>query len=157
MRVISRREFIKLTGATALCTCAGAGISACSNSAAVSSIPLAPEGSYRREGDRVVVSLTAAELLNRVRDAVRLTIDGGGDEGLKIVIVHLDGGAFRAFADWCTHGRKELDYLLEDRKLLCRSGKSHFDLEGNVIKGPAASALLAYPARRDGDRLVLEV
>jgi cytochrome b6-f complex iron-sulfur subunit len=157
MRVISRREFIKLTGATALSTCAGAGISGCSNSAGVSSIPPAPEGSYRRDGDRVVLSLTAAEQLNPVGGAVRLAVDGDGAEELKMIIIHLEGEDFRAFADRCTHNGKELNYLAADRKLLCRSGKSHFDLEGNVLKGPAASALLAYPARREGDRLVLEV
>ena len=157
MRVISRREFIKLTGATALCACAGAGINGCSNSAGASSIPLAPEGSYRREGDQVVVSLTAAEQLNPVGGAVRLAVDGDGDEGLKMVIIHLEGEDFRAFADRCTHNGKDLNYLPGDSKLLCRSGKSHFDLEGNVLKGPAASALLAYPARRDGDRLILEI
>ena len=155
MRVISRREFIKLTGATAVCACAGTGLSGCSGGA--SSIPLAPEGSYRREGDRVVVSLTAAGQLNPVGGAVRLTVDGDGDEGLKMVIIHLEGEDFRAFADRCTHNGKDLNYLPGDGKLLCRSGKSHFDLEGNVLKGPAASALLAYPARREGDRLVLEV
>lgn len=155
MRVISRRAFIKLTGATALCACTGAGISGCS--AGASSIPLAPEGSYRREGDRVVVSLAAAAQLNPVGGAVRLTVDGDGDEGLKMVIIHLEGEEFRAFADRCTHNGKELNYLPGDSKLLCRSGKSHFDLEGTVIKGPAASALLAYPAHREGDRIVLEV
>jgi Rieske Fe-S protein len=157
MRVISRREFIKLTGATALCTCAGAGISGCSNSAGVSGIPLAPEGSYQREGDRVVVSLAAAEQLNPVGGAVRLAVDGEGEEGLKLVIIHLAGEDFRAFADSCTHNGKELNYLPGDSKLRCRSGKSHFDLEGNVLKGPAESALLVYPAYRQGDRLVLEI
>jgi nitrite reductase/ring-hydroxylating ferredoxin subunit len=101
--------------------------------------------------------LTAADQLNPAGGAVRLTVGGDGDEGLKMVIIHLAGGEFRAFADRYTHNGKELNYLPRDGKLLCRSGKSHFDLEGNVLKGPAAGALLAYPARREGDRLVLEV
>ena len=155
---IRRREFIKLTGATALCACAcGVGISGCSNSTGVSNVPLAPEGSYRRDGGRVIVSLTAADQLNPVGGAVKFTLDGGEDAGEKIVIVHSGDETYQAFADRCTHNGKELDYLHEGKKLQCRSGKAQFDLEGNVIKGPAESALLAYPTRREGDKLVIEV
>jgi len=158
MMAIGRREFIKLTGATVLCACAGAvGISGYSTSPGVSSIPLAPQGSYRRDGSRVIVSLTAADRLNSVGGAVRFTLDGGEDAEVKIVVVHSEDEAYQAFADRCTHRGKELDYLSEDKKLQCRSGKAQFDLEGNVITGPAKSALLVYPTRREGDQLVIEV
>lgn len=153
---ISRREFVHWTGATAVCLCAGAlGISGCSGSTGVSNMPLAPEGSYRREGDRIIVSLTAAEPLSPVGGAVRLALDGGKDTGGMLVLVHMEDETYRAFADRCTHRGKELDYVHEGQRLQCRSRKSHFDLEGNVIKGPAKNALPGYPVRREGDQLVI--
>lgn len=151
---ISRREFMKLTGVTALCACAGVGISGCS--AGVSNAPLAPEDSYRREADRVIISLTAADELNAVGGAVRLALGDGDGSEVKILVVHSGDDAYQAFANQCTHRGKELNYLHE-KKLQCLSRKSQFDLEGNVIKGPAESALLVYPSRREGDELVIEV
>jgi nitrite reductase/ring-hydroxylating ferredoxin subunit len=158
MRTINRRDFIKLTGATALCACAGAvGISGCSNSGGASSIPLASQGSYRRDGDLVIVSLSAADPLNPVGGAVRITFGDGGDAEIRMVIVHAQDGTYRAFADRCTHNGKELDYLPEAQKLQCRSGQAQFDLEGNVLRGPARRALPVYPARREGDQLLVVV
>jgi nitrite reductase/ring-hydroxylating ferredoxin subunit len=147
-----RREFLKLAGATVLCACAGGmGASGCASD--VSSAPLAPEGSYRREGDRIIISLAAVDELRAVEGAVRLAL---GDNGLKILVVHLEGDVYRAFANRCTHRGKELNYLPE-KKLQCLSRKAQFDLEGNVIKGPAEGALPVYPSPQEGDELVIAV
>jgi nitrite reductase/ring-hydroxylating ferredoxin subunit len=157
-RTLNRREFIKLAGATALCACAGtAAISGCSSGGGDSNIPLAPEASYHRDGDRVIVSLIAAGRLEPVGGAVRLTLDGGQDTEVKIVVVHSDDEVYRAFANRCTHRGKELDYLPECNMLRCRSGKAQFDLEGSVLSGPAERALLTYPTRREGDQVFIEV
>jgi nitrite reductase/ring-hydroxylating ferredoxin subunit len=158
MQTINRREFIKLTGATALCACAGAaGLSGCSNSGGASNIPLAPQGSYRWDGGLVIVSLTAADALSPVGGAVRVTLDAGEDAGVRMVILHSGDETYRAFADRCTHNGKELDYLPEAQKLQCRSGQAQFDLEGHVLRGPAERALPVYPTRREGDQLLIEV
>ena len=152
---IGRREFVKLTGAAALCACAGAlGISGCSNSAGVA---LAPEGSYRWDGDRVILALSAVDQLTPVGGAIRFSLAGDRDKGVKVVVVHSAQGTFRAFANRCTHNGKELDYLPEDRKLQCRSGKAQFNLDGDVLRGPAQGALLVYPTHREGNQLVIEV
>lgn len=158
MRNINRREFVKLTGATAFCACVGAaGLCGCSNSGRASNIPLAPEGSYRREGDLVVVSLAAAGPLKPVGGTVRVILGGGEDAELRMVIVHAEGETYRAFADRCTHNGKELDYLPEAAKLQCRSGQAQFDLDGEVLRGPAKRALQVYPTRREGDQLLIAV
>jgi nitrite reductase/ring-hydroxylating ferredoxin subunit len=158
MRIINRREFIKLTGATALCACAGAaGISGCSNSGGASNIPLAPQGSYRRDGSLLIVSLASAAPLNPVGGAVRVTLDDNESAEIRVVIVHAEDETYRAFADRCTHNGKELDYLPEAQKLQCRSGQAQFDLEGKVLRGPARRALPVYPTRREGDQLLIVV
>jgi nitrite reductase/ring-hydroxylating ferredoxin subunit len=155
---ITRREFMKLTGATVVCACVGGaiGTSGCTARKA-SDTPPAPEGSYRREGDRVIVSLSEVPDLKEEGGAVKFTLDGEDGSELKVIVVHSEDDTCRAFADRCTHSGKELDYLHEDRKLQCLSGKAQFDLEGDVLRGPAEDALLTYPLRRAGEELVIEV
>jgi Rieske Fe-S protein len=132
---ISRREFVKLTGATVLCACACVGFSGCS--IGVSNVPLAPKGSYRREANRIIVSLTAVEELHVVGGAVRLALGDGHGSEVKVLVVHSGENEYLAFSNRCTHRGKELNYLKERRKLECISGKSQFDLEGNMVLGPA--------------------
>jgi nitrite reductase/ring-hydroxylating ferredoxin subunit len=155
---ITRREFMQLAGATVLCACAGtAGISGCSHSTGVSNVPLAPEGSYRRDGGQVVVALGATDALDPVGGAVRLALDDGDDAEVKIIVVHSEHTVYQAFANECSHNGKELDYLHAGEMLQCCSGKAQFDLDGNVFRGPAERALRVYPARREGDELIIEV
>ena len=149
---------MRLSGATVLCACAGAaGLSGCSHPTGVSSVPLAPETSYRWDGGQVVVALGAADALDPVGGAVRLAMDDGDDAEVKIIVVHSEPIVYQAFANECTHNGKELDYLREDKIVRCCSGRAQFDLAGNVIRGPAEQALHTYPARREGDELIIEV
>ena len=155
---ISRRGFIKVTGATVVCACVGGamGTSGCTARKA-SDTPSAPEGSYRSEGDRVIVALSEVDDLKEEGGAVRFTLNGEDGSELKVIVLHSGNETYRAFADRCTHSGKELDYLHEDRKLQCLSGKAQFNLKGDVLRGPAEDPLLSYPLRREGEELVIEV
>lgn len=156
--IISRREFIKFTAATVACACAGVatGTSGCS-ARDVSTTPSAPEGSYRREGDRVIVALSEVDDLKEVGAAVKFTLDDEDGSELKVIVVHSEDETYQAFADRCTHRGKELNYLHVDKKLQCLSGKAQFDLEGSVIRGPAEDTLPRYRLRREGQEMVIEV
>jgi nitrite reductase/ring-hydroxylating ferredoxin subunit len=145
---MERREFLKLAGSALLCACA-LGSGGCAGGG--SRTPDAPEGSYRREGSTVVVSLPAVEALRATGGAVRLAL---GET--RVLVVHLAGEDYRAFADRCTHNDRALDYLQEEGQICCRSRKSRFDPAGRLIEGPAESGLLAYPLRREGENLVIE-
>ena len=102
------------------------------------------------------MALGAAEALYPVGGALRCTLSGE-DAEVTLIVVHSAPETYRAFADRCTHNGKALDYLPESGTLQCRSRKARFDLEGQVLRGPAERALLAYPTRRQGDELVIEV
>ena len=156
---ISRREFIKLTGTTVVCACAvGAmGTSGCTAKRGISDTPSAPEGSYRREGDGVIVALSEVDDLKAIGGAVKFTLYDEDDSELKVIVVHSGDEDYQAFADWCTHKGKELNYLHEEGKLACSGLGSQFDLAGNVVTGPAKDALLRYRLRREGEELVIEV
>ena len=154
---MNRRRFIKLTGTTVLCMCAGAlGTSGCAANS-TSDTPAMPTGSFRLEGGRILVGLSEVEGLGSVGGAVKLALkDEGGDE-LKIILVRPGDADYRAFADSCTHNGKELNYLHEERKLACCGRSSQFDLAGNVIRGPAETRLPRYRLWREDGRLVIEL
>ncbi len=158
MSMVNRRAFIKLSGAAVLCACAEAlGLSACSIWRSEWDVPYAPEGSYGREGDKVIVSLSATNLLREVGAAVRLRLGHDKDSEQRIIVVRSNVDAYRAFVDHCTHNGKELYYLHEENVLRCYSGRSYFDLEGQVIKGPAEIALHPFQTHRAEDELVIEI
>jgi Rieske Fe-S protein len=155
---INRREFLKLTGTTAACTCVAGllGASGCAGNKGISDTPSAPEGSFRREGDKVIVTLSEAGDLEKVGSAVKFTLNDQDGSHLKIIVIHTKDAGYQAFADQCTHNGKELNYSHKEGILACCGLGSEFDLGGNVVKGPAEDALLEYPLQREGEELLIE-
>jgi nitrite reductase/ring-hydroxylating ferredoxin subunit len=150
---LSRSDFMKLTGTTVLAACAGGAVlGGCS---AVSTAPLAPDDSYHREDDLVIVSLSAVIDLEPLGSAVRLEPRNGSQPG--ILLIHSGEHDYRAFANRCTHNGKELDYRHDKQRVQCISGKSHFSLDGNKIKGPAEAPLQVYPCQLDGGELIIHL
>jgi len=88
---------------------------------------------------------------------VRLRLGHDKDSEQRIIIVRSNVDTYRAFADRCTHNGKELYYLHEEKVLRCYSGRSYFDLEGRVIKGPAEIALHPFQTHQAEDELVIEI
>ena len=155
---INRRGFIQLTGAVILSGCVGAiGMSACSGWRDECYIPLAPEGSYRLEGGRVILSSSALGSLAAAGNAVRLVF--GEDERAvdRLIVIHSEEGKYHAFVDHCTHSKKELYYLHEDKLLRCHSGRSYFDMKGNVMRGLAEKPLHVFPTWQVADRVIIEM
>lgn len=156
--MITRRDFLKVSAATTACACFGAlGISGCSQSEPGAPVPPAPEGSYRQEGERIIVELSTVAPLQQVGGAARLVIGDNDETALKIFLLRTDRDTIRAIADQCTHNGKPLVYLPEYCRLQCLSGRSHFDYAGNVLRGPAEGSLRIYPSRQAGDQLIIEL
>lgn len=153
---ISRRRFIKLTGTTAVCTCVASAVALSGCSKPVSNTVPAPEGSYRRQGDRIIVSLSKADGLKEVGGAVKFTLLAEDGSEQKVIVVHSGPEEYKAFADRCTHNGKELNYMHEENKLACCGLGSEFDLEGAVIEGPAEDALVSYPLQKREEELVID-
>ena len=155
---INRRGFIKLTGAAILSGCAGAiGMSACSSWRDEYCVPLAPEGSYRLERGRVILSSSTLGSLAAAGNAVKLVFGGDEEKVERLVVIHSEDGKYHAFVDHCTHNKKELVYLHEEKLLRCYSGRSYFDMEGNVMKGPAEKPLHVLPTWQVADRVIIEM
>ena len=103
------------------------------------------------------MSLAAVNVLCEVGTDVRLTLGKNEDSGERIIVIHSEEDIHQAFVDHCTHNGKELYYLHEEKVLRCYSGKSHFNLKGQVIKGPTERGLQLFPTHRVGDELVIEI
>jgi hypothetical protein len=95
---LSRRSFIKLTGSTLACACAGAlGTSACGG-APVADTAALPAGSYRVADGRLIVDLAVVGALLEVGSAVKGTVVGGGTVQ-SVIIVRPGQTDYRAFAN----------------------------------------------------------
>ena len=151
---LSRRRLLKLGGVGLLMWGTGFAVTGC---ACASNAPLAPAGTYWRDGTCLVLSLDAIDELSAVGGAVRVPVGGDPDLDGQIIVAHAEAERYCAFPNRCTHRGRELVYLHEDDALECCSGKSRFDLDGNVLEGPAPEPLTALTAYRDGRNLIIEL
>ena len=154
---LNRRGFIKLTGAAFLSGCAGAiGMGACSSWRDECYVPWAPEESYRLEDERVILLTSVFNSLAAASNAVKLVFGNNGEAVDRLIVIHPEVGKYHAFLDHCTHNKKELYYLHEDELLRCHSGRSYFDMEGNVMRDPAEMPLRVFPTRHEADCVIIE-
>lgn len=130
--------------AAAVCLC-GIGINSCTMITGVSNTPVAMENSYSRTGNEVIVKLASIPSLANVGGSVKFILANGNDKPLKIIIARSGTDDYCIFADRCTHGGRELTYIHEDKIMRCTSFcHSKFDMQGNVVGGPAPTALKRY-------------
>lgn len=143
---MERRQFINKSAlaTAALCTCA-IGIDSCTMISGISDTPVAPENSFSRRDNEVVVKLANIPSLAVVGGSAKFSIAKDNDKPLKIIIARTGTVDYCIFADKCTHGGRELTYNHEDKIMQCTSfGHSKFDMKGNVLGGPAHDTLKKY-------------
>lgn len=115
--------------------------------------PLSPE-LWSVEGDKVRVNLGRMDEPLAKGGAVYLK-----EQGLQrpVLVMRTDDDQYLAFEDRCTHiGGRKVDPVPGEARLRCCSlSHSVFDLDGNVVKGPAKDPLKKYAVEQtDGDLLI---
>ena len=156
---MNRRSFFSAAGGGFAWACAGSIAGGCSMVTGTSDVKLAPGESYALEEGRLVLTLARVSALDKPGGAIKLVVAARpGADPVKVLVVRPDEETLIAFEDRCTHGKRELNYRHQERRLECSSfGHSRFDLRGKVLKGPAGAPLAVFPsAVRDG-KLVIEV
>ena len=154
-----RRKFLKASGAAIAGTCLGSLCShSCSPFSSVSGTAQVPMGSYRIVAGRVVLDLKKTSDLTAIGGSVKLEFNHP-ENGMpiKIVLIHPESVSYLAFANECTHKRKELEYDHATRKMQCVSGHSEFDLNGRVLEGNAEAPLKSYPIEQEGNTLIVRI
>jgi cytochrome b6-f complex iron-sulfur subunit len=162
---ISRRDFIKVTGATGATLL----LVSCSIDLAdkteltffdrVLGRPLTQlptiEGAWSYADQTLTLDLSKLPELESLGSAVRIE----GDVLSEPVLVVLgDDGNYYSFLNACPHAGRMIDPVAGSMTLECCSvGKSVFDYEGNVLSGSAEESLQIFPLTIEGDQLLITI
>lgn len=138
---IQRRKF--LTSACKACLLAGAGflvgdLAACSPSAKIIQLPI------MQDTVRFPVSAFATENIQIVRPAGWL---------YDIAVRKTDADHYEALLLECTHQQNQLVVTTNGYK--CNLHGSQFNLNGQVVKGPAELTLKQFPTRLDQGQVII--
>ena len=72
-----------------------------------------------------------------------------------LVIINRKGSGFIALSRICTHLGCLVGYDVFNNKLVCPCHAGEFDLEGNVLSGPATKPLPRYPLKITADQITI--
>ena len=72
-----------------------------------------------------------------------------GLDGFGVILTMPESGTVKAFSMKCTHQSCAVDNRLAGSDIHCSCHGSLFDLNGNVVTGPATTNLLNYPVQYD--------
>jgi len=72
-----------------------------------------------------------------------------------LVVINRRGSGFIALSRVCTHLGCLVGYDKFNSKLICPCHAAEFDLEGNVLTGPATKSLPRYPLRVMADEIII--
>jgi cytochrome b6-f complex iron-sulfur subunit len=72
-----------------------------------------------------------------------------------VVVINRRGSGFIALSRLCTHLGCLVGYDKFNDKLICPCHAGEFDLEGNVLSGPATKPLLRYPLKITSDQITI--
>lgn len=75
-------------------------------------------------------------------------------EDAKLVVTQPEAGTFKAFSAICTHQNCTVSQV-EDGIIFCPCHKSEFDLNGEVVGGPAPSPLPEQAITVKGDEILM--
>ncbi|MFC1558473.1 ubiquinol-cytochrome c reductase iron-sulfur subunit [candidate division KSB1 bacterium] len=154
---MDRRDFLKISKTAVVCTCLGAGFNGCKMVSGVSGTASAPDGSFSKKKSNIILDLSKTPVLKVTGGVVKLKLENNYDE-IKIIVINSGINSYKAFADKCTHMGRELEYYPKEAKLTCVSfGHSQFDLDGNVLKGPASDRLKIYPVKLESNKIIIKV
>jgi len=72
-----------------------------------------------------------------------------------VIIINRQGSGFIALSRICTHLGCLVGYDRFNSKLVCPCHAGEFDLEGNVLSGPATKPLLRFPLTITSDQITI--
>jgi len=72
-----------------------------------------------------------------------------------LVVINRRGKGYIALTRVCTHLGCLVRYDRKDEKLVCPCHAAVYSLEGNVISGPAPTALKSFPLKVEADEIIV--
>lgn len=147
--LVDRRGFLTAAGASTLSALL---LAACGGD---SDAPTAPVGNgnlppgVERTGNTLRVNLAVATALQAPNGFLIVTQP-------PTIIVNAGGGSYKAFTAVCTHAGCLVGSFANGR-ITCPCHGSQYDLNGQVVAGPAPAALATYPVAFDAGSNTLSV
>lgn len=99
---------------------------------------------------QVDLSLSEYSALNDEFGSVKLSSN-------NIIVINTGGGNYVALSFICTHRSCSLSYNSSANNLPCPCHGSVFDINGNVLEGPATLPLKKYTTVLDGNVLKIDI
>jgi nitrite reductase/ring-hydroxylating ferredoxin subunit len=151
---MTRREMIagSAIGLGAVCTCPAAAANAAARSTNCATPELEPE-SLTIGDKQLTIDLAKAASLAEEGSAADVI---NKEKSIGLVVIHAGKGQYYALSRLCTHAWRTLSYIRTRRVLMCTNANhSIFDLQGQIVKGPAEKPLTSYPVQLKDGKLVI--
>jgi Rieske Fe-S protein len=149
-KVVSRSDFLKTAGSTALFAFLGIGFAGCTNRVTDSSIDSGDAEAIQIIGNRVILNLDHPNLedLNR-EGGWRLITEA------EVLAVNVGSNMIRAFTSVCTHAQCSTSWNFREGEFICGCHLSRFNTGGEVTRGPATEDLQEFDVNRDGQAITI--
>lgn len=136
---MERNEFLRLLGSAGLAVCAGCSLESCDSNHGVPAAPTNVD---------FTLDLTASA------NAALLTTGGFVyNSGIIIVCLNATAQTYDAVSQACTHEGTTVVYQAGSGQFYCSTHGSRFNTAGQVVQGPASSALHKYNTSLTGTNL----
>ena len=150
---ISRKEFLRTAGSTALFAYMGISVVGCSSSS--TGPEEEPEGSgvdgLTIDGFVLTVNLSASSFSSLLSEGGKvLSLEGA------FLAVNVDGENIRVFTNVCTHTRCTDQWSFSPNQFTCNCHGSTFNNAGEVTGGPANGDLTEYQVTRTNNTIVID-
>jgi Rieske Fe-S protein len=102
------------------------------------------------EESKLIIDLNKHPKLKEVGGSETLTA-----EKKRVIVLHPDERIYKAFENKCTHQGGPLSYRHKDGFMQCAFHGSRFDVNGSVVRGPAAQPLTEFRTSLNEDQLIV--
>ena len=112
-----------------------------------------PKVSGTLSGSTVTVSVDSSSPLSKTGTAALVNYSGG-----SLLVDHPSGNTFNALSSTCTHQACQITgFDTGSGHFICPCHGSMFDVNGNVVQGPAGRPLPKYSSQLNGTQLTITV
>lgn len=152
---VSRKDFLRTAGSTALFAALGISFASCDVSDSGEDEPTPPPTNPPDSGISVSGNVTTIDLTKS--DTSVLAGQGGWllINQSQLLVVNVDGNTIRAFTSVCTHQSCSVNWQFSNNLFTCTCHGSQFNTSGGVVRGPAGSDLQEFAVVRSGNTVTI--
>jgi len=120
------------------------------SSLSLGALLILPAAAAHAEASRVAIPLAKLGMLKMVGGSVVVKV-----KDRQLLLIRDGAASIRAFNPACSHRQCVVAYSAGEKKIKCPCHGSLFDLNGQVVHGPASQPLQSYPATLAGEQIIV--